>query len=107
MDVLLKAPAVSGSALAGMRLIGSSINPETGAVVFVGKGVFRDDDAEKIVRDAFFDDKSILAIVSAPDLWEFTGQMFIESLEYDGEHGSEPAFLIAIRTDRPQGRIGE
>lgn len=99
MDVLLKASATL-PALAGIRLCDAQIDKDTGGARFAGSGVFRDQGAEKIVREWFFDDAVMDAVIDAPGAWSFTARMKIAQFEYAGNANGEQTFLIALEATK-------
>lgn len=120
-DLLLKLDDGTGSFLtiAGMRTRRFSLNTQTvditsaesvnrwrellaGAGVLrasiAGAGVFKDDPADLVVRQIFFDGIIRNWQVTIPSFGIITGQFQIASLDYRGDHAGEITFDMALES---------
>lgn len=61
-----------------------------------GQGIFRDADADALIRDAFFSQAAKTWRLIVPDFGHLEGPFLVSALEYAGEHEGEATFAISL-----------
>ena len=63
-----------------------------------GRGLFKDDASDALVRQKFFDGELSDCQVTIPDFGTITGLFQITSFEFAGEHNGEVTFDLALES---------
>jgi TP901-1 family phage major tail protein len=63
-----------------------------------GRGLFRDETSDAMVRQAFFDGAVKNCQIVIPDFGTVTGAFQIASLEFAGEHNGEVTYELALES---------
>jgi TP901-1 family phage major tail protein len=118
-DILLKIEGAGGTftAVAGLRARTIALNARTvdatdgdsagrwrellaGAGVksaaVSGQGIFRDAEADGLIREAFFDQSARRWRLIVPEFGQLEGPFLVAALEYAGEHEGEATFAISL-----------
>jgi len=61
-----------------------------------GQGIFRDAEADALIRDAFFSQAARTWRLIVPDFGQLEGPFLVSALEYAGEHEGEATFAISL-----------
>lgn len=61
-----------------------------------GQGIFRDAEADALIREAFFSQAAQTWRLIVPDFGQLEGPFLVSALEYAGEHEGEAAFAISL-----------
>ncbi|MBV1705179.1 MAG: phage major tail protein, TP901-1 family [Hyphomicrobiales bacterium] len=66
-----------------------------------GTGVFKDQQSDQLIQQAFFDATIANWQIVVPDLAQITGPFQISGLDYRGDHATELTFEIALESAGP------
>lgn len=61
-----------------------------------GQGIFRDAEADALIREAFFSQAAQTWRLIVPDFGQLEGPFLVSALEYAGEHEGEATFAISL-----------
>lgn len=61
-----------------------------------GQGIFRDAEADALIREAFFSQAAQTWRLIVPDFGQLEGAFLVSALEYAGEHEGEATFAISL-----------
>lgn len=61
-----------------------------------GQGIFRDAEADALIREAFFSQAAQTWRLIVPDFGQLEGSFLVSALEYAGEHEGEATFAISL-----------
>lgn len=61
-----------------------------------GQGIFRDAEADALIREAFFSQAAQTWRLIVPDFGQLEGPFLVSALEYVGEHEGEATFAISL-----------
>ncbi|GAA0609720.1 phage major tail protein, TP901-1 family [Brevundimonas kwangchunensis] len=61
-----------------------------------GQGIFRDAEADALIREAFFSQAAQTWRLIVPDFGQLEGRFLVSALEYAGEHEGEATFAISL-----------